>query len=158
MHCERDAELAARLGVVNRLVERASGHAASGSAYARAEHVHRQHGEAEALALLADAIFGGHAHALELDLADGVVGDERRAREHAKARHARADDEGGKFRAPVAARARAREHGVEVCEARVRDEALATRDDVRVAVARGCGLHVRHVGACFRLGQREGRD
>src|SRR5439155_2409343 len=138
----------ARLRILERVVGRAlpDAECLSGDAWAGA--VEDPHRDPEALALLAEEILGGNAAAVERELSGRRAGDahlrlEPRDRE---ARSVGLDDEGGD--AGVAGLGIGLgTDGVEVRDARVRDEPLRAVEDVLVALAPRRRPHRRRVGA-----------
>ncbi|MCZ7678592.1 MAG: hypothetical protein M5U28_07405 [Sandaracinaceae bacterium] len=153
---ERPPELDARAHVRHRLVERALREADRRGADRGAEAVQRAERGAHAVALLADAIDGRDAHALEAHLADGVAAEDG-DRARAEARRAGRHHEGAQA-PPLPGRRRRREDRVDVGHAGVRDEDLRAVEHVAVPLAaRGRG-DAREVRAGLRLREREGRD
>src|ERR1051326_4564165 len=140
------AELGARLRIRNAFIKCTPGHPARGRAHARTKHVESLQRQSQAVAGVADQVFCRHPAVGELQFADWMGRDHLRPSRHTESLHARADDEWRNLCTPVAARARAREHGIEISDAGVRDETLLTVDNVSIVFAprAGCKRSEEH--------------
>ena len=147
------AELLAPLGVGDRFVEAALGAAQGAGADVEAAAVEAHHRDAEAFAFAADAVAGGNADLVEIDLGGRLrmpaqfllIGAE------ADALHVLFDHQAADALGAVLAGA---DHGdIDFILAAARDERLGARDDIIVAVLDRLGLERRGVGARRRLGQ-----
>ena len=115
------------------------------------------HGERKALALLAQPVGRGDAASLEAQLGQHVEGHDVHLAGDGKARPVGLDEKGAKpaRRARIAG---ARENGVEVGDAAVRDKDLGAVEHVVVALAGRAGFDACDIGARPAFGQREGAD
>ena len=109
----------------------------------------------EAVAFLADALPGRHAHVVEHDLAGLVVDHQVVGGGDLDARRVHVDQEAGDAAAGALLRIGDREHLREIDLVGAGDEALDAVDDVVVAVAHGGGAHGGGIGAGVGLGLRE---
>ena len=123
--------------------------------------VESRHGDFEALALLADAVFKRHAHILEGDPA-GRTGAHTQFAMQVAARHAGAvqvNQEGGQALRGFGSRriAAGRHQGV-ISQPGQRNPHLFTVQDVGIAIPAGGGLHGGHVRAHAGFGERTAAD
>src|SRR3954465_11711308 len=154
---DRLAHRLAALRVLERVVGRALSEAEALRADAGPRAVEDPHRDPEALALLAEQVVGADAAVVEEDLAGRRALDPHLRLDPAdlEARRVGLDDEGRDARV-AGLRVGLGEDDVDVCDARVGDEAFAAVQHVLVALAPRLGAHRRRVGAGARLGQRVG--
>ena len=141
------AELLALFRIGDRLVEGELGAAERAGGDVEPAAIKACHGEAEAVALFADAIGRRHTHAIENDLAGrlgfpahlALVGAKR------KPRRILLDDEGGDALGAIVRRAR--HEDVNIRRARAGDELFGAGDDIIIAVFHGLGLEAGGIRA-----------
>src|SRR5690554_925086 len=145
----------ATTGASQRLIQGTAGKAQGGGTHGGAEYVERRHGDAKALAGLADHRGLRQAHVIETKPRQRVRRDRLQTLTNFEAGRVRRYQKTGESLGSRALTG-ARKHGIEIGDTAVGDPGFFAVEAITVAIALGGGIELGHIGARTWLGQGEG--